>query len=301
MLNFRQSYPMAIALASASLLLTFPSLPLEAAATPIAATETSSETETEADSNPQKERYVRIRSLEGTVTYNGNPVAEGDRLPVDSEGQGLQTGENSRVTLEMDDTIGTVNLDENSQLRVTGLNILPSGGKTTQMYLARGRTQARIRSFNNPDSSFDINTPSGNAGVRGTEFGLVVLPDGETRMAVVSGNVTFTNAGESVECESGFGTIAQPEEPPRRWGKVWDEGRVRLELLTAENEGKVRLEADISPVNFVSLNGNPLDANEEGYFTTVVDIPNDGILRVEVTDPLRQTDVYELVVPSREE
>ncbi|MDB9314669.1 FecR family protein [Spirulina sp. CS-785/01] len=291
------SVQLAIALISASLLLPVSPLSRLATATPLAATETLSNRET--NRNPQQERYVRIQSLEGTVTYNGNPVQEGDRIPVDSDGPGLQTGENSRVTLEMDDTIGTVSLDENSQLRVTGLEILPSGGKTTQMYLAQGRSRAKIRDFNNPDSSFDIDTPSGNAGVRGTEFGLVVLPDGETRMAVVSGRVVFRNAGEEVQCESGFGAIAEPEQPPTGWGQVWDEGRVRLEVLSEENEGKVRLEAQISPVNFVSLNGNSLEANEEGRFISVIEIPDDGILRVEVTDPLRQTQVYELVVPSQ--
>lgn len=240
------------------------------------------------------DRYVQIQSLEGTATFNGQPVKVGDRLSVSETGVGLQTGANSTATLEMDDTIGTVEVGEDSQMRIIGLDTLENGGKTTQMFLAKGRTRVRVRRFNNPDSRFNIKTPSGNAGVRGTEFGLTVLPSGETRMAVISGKVVLEGTDGKIECGPGGGGTVFPNKPPVASGLIGNVQTVQMELLSNQ---RVRVMAKVHPIHFVYLNGQEVSPNSQGEFVAETSIPSDRRLNVSVIDPLGREQVFELRVP----
>ncbi|MBP0019645.1 MAG: FecR domain-containing protein [Cyanobacteria bacterium SBLK] len=246
------------------------------------------------DHNSNRDRYVQIRSLEGNATYNGQPVQVGDRIPVSETGAGLETGAGSTATLEMDDTIGSVEVGENSQMRVTGLDILESGGKTTRMFLAKGRSRVRVRSFNNPDSRFNIQTPSGNAGVRGTEFGLTVLPSGETRMAVISGTVILAGTDGEIECSEGGGGVVFPGQPPIPSGQIREDKIVEMDLLS---NGRVRVIADVHPIHFVYLNGREISPNSQGEFIAEIPVPSDRRLTVSVIDPLGREYVSNLRVP----
>ncbi|MEA5468425.1 FecR family protein [Spirulina sp. 06S082] len=238
------------------------------------------------------DRYVQIRSLEGTATFNGQPVKTGDRLSISETGVGLQTGANSTATLEMDDAIGTVEVGKDSQVRIIGLDTLESGGKVTQMFLAKGRTRVRVRRFNNPDSRFEIKTPSGNAGVRGTEFGLTVLPSGETRMAVISGTVVLEGTDGEIECSSGGGGIVFPGKPPIASGQIGEVQTIRMELLSNQ---RVRVIAKVHPIHFVYLNGQEIPPNSQGEFVAEVSIPSDRRLTVSIVDPLGREQVFELL------
>ncbi|MGK7929124.1 MAG: FecR domain-containing protein, partial [Spirulina sp.] len=241
-----------------------------------------------------RDRYVQIRSVEGNVTFNGQPVNVGDRLPVSETGVGLETGAGSMATLEMDDTIGTVEVRENSKIRVTGLDLLESGGKTTGIFLAKGRTRVRVRRFNNPDSRFNIKTPSGNAGVRGTEFGLTVLPTGETRMAVISGTVVLEGTDGEIESHDGGGGVVFPGKPPIASGQIGDSKTVNMELL--EN-GRVRVIAIVHPIHFVYLNEQEISSNPQGEFIAEIPIPSARRLRVSIVDPFGREEVSNLLVP----
>ena len=240
------------------------------------------------------DRYVQIRDVEGNVTFNGQLVNVGDRVPVSETGVGLETKAGATATLEMDDTIGTVEVGENSQIRVTGLDVLESGGKTTGMFLAKGRARVRVRRFNNPDSRFNIQTPSGNAGVRGTEFGLTVLPTGETRMAVVSGTVILEGTDGEIECHEGGGGVVFPGQPPIASGQIKEEKTVSMDLLS---NGRVRVIAEVHPIHFVYLNGREISPNSQGEFIAEIPIPSDRRLTVSVLDPLGREQVFKLSVP----
>ncbi len=243
-------------------------------------------------------RYVEIAEIAGEVTYQGRPVAAGDRLPA-ADGEGLQTGPDGRAQLRMDDTIGTVEVEPESQLQVTGLNILPSGGKTTEMRLARGRARVRVRRFNNPDSRFDVRTPAGNAGVRGTEFSLYVRSDGETHMSVLDGLVEFSGdrLEEPFSCRPGTGWIFPVRDEPVEGGAVFGDLNLRFELL-ADRSDRVRVSANTNGTNTVRLNGEPVAIDRQGRFEEVVAIPSDRRLRLVIRDLFDREQTYELFVPN---
>lgn len=240
------------------------------------------------------DRYVQIRSLDGNASFNGQPVQEGDRVPVSESGAGLETGAGSTATLEMDDTIGTVEVGENSQMRVTGLDVLESGGKTTGMFLAKGRARVRVRRFNNPDSRFNIQTPSGNAGVRGTEFGLTVLPNGETRMAVISGTVVLQGTDGEIECNAGGGGIVLPGQAPVPSGQIKETKTVNMDILS---NGRVRVTAEVDPIHFVYLNGREITPNSQREFVAEIPVPSDRRLTVLIIDPLGREYISNLQIP----
>ena len=99
-----------------------------------------------------RDRYVEVKAVNGTVTSGGRPVQVGDRLQID--GPGISTSDGSSATLAVDDGIGTLDITENTELQVRGLNVLSDGSKTTQLYLAQGQAKAKVRSFTNKNSAF---------------------------------------------------------------------------------------------------------------------------------------------------
>jgi hypothetical protein len=243
------------------------------------------------------ERFVEVRQVEGTVTYNGEPVALGTRLPVSSTGADLVTADGATAELVVDDGIGTIDVSESTQLSVSGLNILRSGGKTTELSLNKGKVKVKVRDFNNPDSRFEVKTPSGSAGVRGTEFGTLVQGDGETRLAVASGRVQLGAQNDSVLVEPGYSSIIRPGQGPTPPRLVFGNTQVSLEVLSGEDEGKIRVKASVNPVNSVFIEEQEVMLSETGELNEVVDQPEDGRLNVLLVSPLDTQQLYQLIVP----
>ncbi|NJL02077.1 MAG: FecR domain-containing protein [Spirulinaceae cyanobacterium RM2_2_10] len=240
-------------------------------------------------------RFVEIAETSGDVTFQGAPVSVGDRLPATAS-NGLQTGTNGRARLIIDDTIGSVEVEPESELNVSGLNTLESGGKTTELLLAKGRARVRVRRFNNPDSRFDVRTPAGNAGVRGTEFTLYVLPDGETHMSVLDGLVQFSGIDpeEIIDCLPGTGWIAPAQAGPILGGQIFGDLDLRFELLADRQQ--VRVTASTNPTNTARLNGNPVPVNRQGQIDQVVPLPGDRRLQLVIRDLFNRELTYELLV-----
>jgi len=242
-----------------------------------------------------RDRYVEVKAVNGTVTSGGRPVQVGDRLQID--GPGINTSDDSSAMLAIDDGIGTVEVTDNTKLQVQGLNVLSDGSKTTQLYLAQGQAKAKIRSFTNKNSSLTIGTPSGVAGVRGTEFGVVVLPNGEMRVATLSGTVEVVAQNKTEILEGGFSSIIFPGQAPTVARRTEENVELSLELLAGADAGRIRVMGMVNPVNFVFLNGQPIVLGQDGQLNTVVPIPDDRRLRLVVRNPWGKEQVYELKVP----
>uniref|UniRef100_A0ACD5H295 FecR domain-containing protein n=1 Tax=Desertifilum tharense IPPAS B-1220 TaxID=1781255 RepID=A0ACD5H295_9CYAN len=60
-----------------------------------------------------------------------------------------------------------------------------------------GQARFRVRRFNHPGSSLEIETPAGSSAVRGTEFGVSVHPDGKTGIATREGT-NFSRSPKSI-------------------------------------------------------------------------------------------------------
>ncbi len=243
-------------------------------------------------------RYVEVAETSGDVTFQGRPVAAGDRL-APTTSNGLRTGSSGRARLVLDDGIGSVEVSPDSELNVSNLQTLPSGGKTSELLLASGRARVQVRRFNNPDSRFNIRTPAGNAGVRGTQFLLYVRPDGETHLNVLEGRVAFRrrDTEDEVDCGPDSGWIMPVDGEPIQGGPIFGDFNLRFELLGGAQQGQVRVTARINPTSTVQLNGATVAISRQGQLDQVVPLPADRRLRLVVRDLFEREQTYELLVP----
>ena len=129
--------------------------------------------------------------MEGTATLSsstvsGKPLEEGDLLSVNDVVRG---GPASYVDLAYDrDWSNVTRIEENSTLRIKAL--FP-----TEVELESGGVFAKLKSLPK-DSSFDVQTPTAIASVRGTEYRTTYL-EGETQVYNVSDSDVFVYGVDS--------------------------------------------------------------------------------------------------------
>ncbi len=248
-----------------------------------------------ADAATARDRYVEVKAVEGTVTSGGRPLQVGDRLKVN--GPGLKTGRGASAQLAIDDGIGTIDVAEETDMNVRDLSVLGDGSKTTQLFLAQGQAKAKVRPFTNRNSGLSIRTRSGVAGVRGTEFGVVMTPTGEMRVSALNGIVEVSALDKIETLLGGYSSVIFPGEAPTPPRLTLERVAISLELLTGAEAGQVRVNAMMNPVNFVFLNNEAATLDRQGQLNTVVPIPEDRRLKLVIRSPLGEEQVYELKVP----
>lgn len=244
---------------------------------------------------PRGSRWVEVRQVNGEVTSNGRRVKVGDRLRV--EGDRISTSSGSSAVLAADDGIGIINVAENTNIAVKSLKTLPDGSKTTRFYLTRGQTRSKVRRFTNRKSSYEIETPGGVAGTRGTEFGVAVSPNGKTTLSTVQGTIAFSAQEKTVLVEPGYSALIIPGQPPTTPRFTTGDTQLKLQVLDAANKDQVRVTARVDPINLVLVNGTVVDTGGDGQLDTVVPIPSDRKIILIVRNPLGNQQVYELQVP----
>ncbi|XWK87218.1 MAG: FecR family protein [Phormidium sp.] len=254
-----------------------------------------------------QERYLECIEVSGDVTYYNNGFLKqvqrqakvGDRIS--RPGQGIRTGANSNATLATDNGIANSRMSQNSNLSIRNLGRQPNGATTTELRMNQGQVRSKVRRFTNPRSNFTIQTPTGVAGVRGTDFLVIVQPDGETRIITVEGLVAVSGGeqNQQVTEEVGAGNyaIVRSGNPPTKPASFNGDARVSLEVLPAPETGKVRVSGVVNPINSVFLEGQSLPVSPTGEFETVVSFPAQGVLRLLVRTPLGEEQVYELKLP----
>ena len=114
-----------------------------------------------------------VRSIRGSAQYaeGGNwlQLKEGQIL---KPGSTVRTANESQVDLFMDDNGPVVRLVENTTLGIDKLNFTATGVDTvieTQLDLKSGRILGIVKKMAH-DSKYEIKTPNGVAGIRGTEY-----------------------------------------------------------------------------------------------------------------------------------
>jgi hypothetical protein len=123
---------------------------------------------------------LRATLVEGEVTRNGAPLAEGDAL---HEGETVQTGAGARA--EISTTAGSVvRLGESSKMTLGSA----AGGKVFSARLFLGNLWAKVHKLV-AGESFQVETENAVAGVRGTEFRVEVAPGKEDLVRVYEGAV----------------------------------------------------------------------------------------------------------------
>ncbi|MGG6269982.1 FecR family protein [Leptolyngbya sp. AN10] len=251
------------------------------------------------DVSVRVDRWLAIQQMSGTVSYDrpsGSRAARvGDRLQ--AIGDGITTGTQSGANLLLDTGVGTINVLEYTNLRVQRLDTTSDSGRITHIDVTRGQVRLKLRRFTSPNSELKIRTPAGLSGVRGTEFGVVVQPDGKTSIGTLEGSVVTEAQGVQVEVPGGFQNFTIPGQPPSPAVPLRDDPSLAADFVRVLDRGvrSVQLVGRVDPVNAVTVNGvqQTVDANGE-FRSAPFLVPSFLRVNVVVTTPLGKSQSYEL-------
>jgi hypothetical protein len=176
----------------------------------------------------------------------------GDRL---NNQDVITTTQQTRAAITFTDDGSIVRLNPSSQLRVTATGDRNTMVKTLTMDV--GELYARV-ARNERERSFQIQTPSGVAAVKGTTFIVRVAADGSATVITLDGVVEFFNAAGTVDVDAGNTVVvttanaaAQPrpttaEDLASAQGLIDDDAtaaeqdRVQVEVQVQDAEGRQR-------------------------------------------------------------
>jgi hypothetical protein len=133
-----------------------------------------------------------VRSVVGKAEYSQGgswlPIKVGQEI---APGATLRTANDSKVVLFMDENGPLVMLTENTTLGIDKLNFEPTGVDTiieTQLDLKSGRIVGIAKKLA-ANSKYEVKTPSGVAGIRGTEYSISATGE----VYVLSGSVVVVS------------------------------------------------------------------------------------------------------------
>ncbi|NJM45660.1 MAG: hypothetical protein HC860_05360 [Alkalinema sp. RU_4_3] len=137
------------------------------------------------------------------------------------------------------------------------------------------------------------------SGVRGTEFGLTVQPNGDTGIGTQEGKVLVTGQGQSVEIPAGYQTLLRLGRRPQSAQTLSNLPQLRLRWLTQTQAGTVRLAGQIDPINLLFVNAVAYPLDSQGRFDLLLPTPTSdrSPLTATVITPLGQQQRYELAIP----
>ncbi len=244
------------------------------------------------------DRWLEVRELKGSVTkyHSGvaSPASPGSRLT--SVGDGISTGSQSSAQLSVDTNIGLVNVSENTAFYIQSLQFAPDNGRITRLQVTKGQVRLQVRPFNHRGSQLEIQTPSSISGVRGTEFGITVQPNGKTGLATAKGAVTSAARGQSQLVQAGFQNFTLPGEAPSPPVPLRNDTSLSYEFepLFQGGVARLRLKGQVDPVNSVLVEGEPQVTDREGKFSILLYVPSEPRYRVVVITPLGKKQQYEV-------
>ena len=245
-------------------------------------------------------RWLQVQQVTGQVAYwhhqSSQPARVGQQLA--AVGDGIDTGKHSRATLSVDTGVGTVQVSEQTRLRIQELKIAPDNGRITRLQVLSGQVRLRVRPFTHPGSRLEIQSPAGISGVRGTEFGLSIQPNGKTGLATLKGSVVSRAQGQAVAVNAGYQNLVISGEPPSPPVPLRDDPSLKVKILKEIDSGvfMVRLVGQTDPVNGVTIAGEPQVTDRYGRFDVKLYVPSRPRYSVVVTTPLGKKRVYELSI-----
>jgi hypothetical protein len=245
------------------------------------------------------DRWLELQRIAGSVTFkrgqSNQTATVGTRL--ESTGDTLVTGADSSASLAVDTGIGTVQVSENTTLRVQRLESLPSGGRVTRLEILSGQARLQVRAFTDPDSELEIETPAGVSGVRGTDFGVSVRPDGTTGVATLEGKVLASAQGQSVLVDAGLQSLIVPGEPPTPAVPLREDTRLDVTFIGFVGASQVQIRGQVDPVNLLLIGDQPQAVDRNGQFNFQGSVTDDRPIPAVVITPLGSRQAYEIVIP----
>jgi FecR protein len=244
-------------------------------------------------------RWLEIRQVKGTVTYQKGTVSNSAQVGIKLQnvGDSITTGKNSTVVLAVDTGVGFVNISENTTVRVQSLEVAPGGGRITQLQVTQGQARLQVRPFINKSSRLEIQTPAGISGVRGTQFGVSVQPDGKTGVATLEGAVVTSAQGKSVRVGRRLQSLVIPGEAPSPAVALREDTTLKVSILAALDAQTAQIKGNVDPVNLVTVNDQPLVMDRKGQFDVKLPLPSDRLIRTSVVTPLGKRQEYRLAIP----
>jgi hypothetical protein len=128
-----------------------------------------------------------VDKMEGTVSTNKRVIGQGDKVYKDEVVETAERGKGQLLFL--DET--TLTVGPNSRVTLDRFVYDPSRGTgTVTMSAVRG--VFRFVSGSLPSQAYEIRTPAGSIGVRGTIFELICELDGSVIVRLIEGGIVFT-------------------------------------------------------------------------------------------------------------
>ena len=135
-------------------------------------------------------------------------------------GDAMKTGNNSGVDITFFDGC-TIELEADTEIKILSLDIVCSTGVTTiTLEQIIGTTISRVTQILDPSSSYEIETSSGVAGVRGSTMIVQVAEDGTTLVTNEEGTVYARAQGEEEQIPVGQTYVINPGQPPLSIGAL---------------------------------------------------------------------------------
>jgi hypothetical protein len=248
-------------------------------------------------------RWIEARKVSGSVTYQNKSETRsarvGDRLQ--GVNDSISTGNKSAATLLVDTGIGFIEISENTKLQVQSLGIAPDNGRITRLKVTGGQVRLKLRHFTHKGSQLEVETPASVSGVRGTDFGVAVQPNGKTGLAVFQGGVSTAAQKRSVAVRGGFQNFTIPGEVPSSPVPLKNDTRLleyKFERDSSAGIRKVRLIGRVDPVNSVLVEGIPRVTDRDGWFgTDPFLLPNSLTIQVVVITPLGKRQIHNVPIP----
>jgi VCBS repeat-containing protein len=126
-------------------------------------------------------------------------------------GDVIKTGDDSGAEITFFDG-STIELEAGTQIEITSLDTSPdTGTKTITLMQTLGTTISRVTKLLDPASSYDVETPTGVAAVRGSVLVVRILEDGTVLIANLEGHIYFIGHGEEVQIPEGTQVVATNE------------------------------------------------------------------------------------------
>ena len=129
-------------------------------------------------------------------------------------GDSLKSGDDSTAEITFFDG-STIELEPNTQIQVTELDIAADTGATTILLKQElGDTISRVTKLADPASRYEVETPAGIAAVRGSVMLVEVLGSGKTKITNIEGDIWAISGGKAVPIPEGRICTVTPGQPP---------------------------------------------------------------------------------------
>jgi outer membrane protein assembly factor BamB len=143
--------------------------------------------------------------VQGQIQGTWSPLDIGARL---SKGDSVKVGAASECQLKLAD-LAVVDIQENTQVSVDSLALAQTGSRA-KLSLQSGTLLSKVKKLAGTES-YAVRTSTAVGGVRGTEFGVTVTPQGNTLVTVKDGTVAVLPAAYDPDTVREMSSTANPD------------------------------------------------------------------------------------------